>query len=194
MDLKLQAVYDEYRAKLAGQSAEWCQLRPGGDGNAWNAQELVEHLVLALRSSKHALETRIEKGRPSRGSATLIQRLRRTAVFTFRRLPRGIPAPPFVRPGLMRWGQMDGTALAEQFRHEVDSVDKILSAIRERFGNRRVAAHFLLGPLSEEEWRRFHVIHCRHHLDQLRRIEEAVSPAAPHGRGRPGTRTTASVL
>jgi hypothetical protein len=28
--------------------------------------------------------------------------------------------------------------------------------------------------MRPDQWRRFHVIHIRHHLDQLRRIEKSV--------------------
>lgn len=193
MDSQLQAVCDAYRARLAGRPVEWCQLRPRGDDRAWSPQQLVEHLVLALRSSAQVLETRIEKGRPSRASATLIQRLRRTFVFSFRKLPRGVPAPPFVQPGLLHWQPMDGTALAGQLSRQADAIEAVLAATHERFGSRRAAAHFLLGPLSAEEWRKFHVIHCRHHLAQLGRIERAIGPAASGGHRRSETRA-ASVL
>ncbi|MGB6134854.1 MAG: DinB family protein [Acidobacteriaceae bacterium] len=193
MDSELQAVCDAYRARLAGRPVEWCRLHPQADDRAWSPQEVVEHLVLALRSSAGVLQTRIEKGRPSQASATLVQRLRRTFVFTFRKLPRGAPAPPFVRPGLLHWQPMDGTALAEQFRREMDATDKVLATVRERFGSRRAASHFLLGPLSAGEWRRFHAIHCRHHLAQLQRIERAIGPAAPGGHERSETHA-ASVL
>jgi len=179
MNPELQAVCDGYRARLAGRPVEWCRLHPRGDDHAWSPQQLVEHLVLAMRSSAQVLEARIEKGRPSRANATLIQGLRRTAVLTFRRLPRGIPAPPFVRPGQLDWPPMDGSALVSRFYSEVESTARVLTVFAESFGNSRAASHFLLGPLSAEEWRRFHVIHCRHHLAQLRRIESAIGPAAP---------------
>lgn len=175
MDSELQSVCEEYRARLAGRPVEWCQLHPHGDDGAWSAQDLIEHLVLALRSSAHVLQARIEKGRPSRASATLIQRLRRTFVFTFRKLPRGAPAPPFVHPGQLHWQPMDGSTLAEQLSREMEAIETVLAATCERFGSRRAAAHFLLGPLSAEEWRIFHVIHCRHHLEQLQRIEQQIA-------------------
>jgi hypothetical protein len=33
--------------------------------------------------------------------------------------------------------------------------------------------HLYLGPLSATEWIRFMVLHTRHHLDSIRRIENA---------------------
>jgi hypothetical protein len=41
----------------------------------------------------------------------------------------------------------------------------------------RVAAHPLLGPLRVDQWRRFHVVHGCHHLEQLRSILTRVAPA-----------------
>jgi hypothetical protein len=53
-------------------------------------------------------------------------------------------------------------------------MDSLIDRCRQRFGPQRVATHFLLGTMRPDQWRRFHVIHIRHHLDQLRRIEKSV--------------------
>ena len=57
-------------------------------------------------------------------------------------------------------------------------MDDRITQCRQRFGIQRVASHFLLGPLRPDQWRRFHVVHMRHHLDQLKRIEKSVSERA----------------
>jgi hypothetical protein len=70
---------------------------------------------------------------------------------------------------------MTGNELLEILREEMDQMDHLLDDCRHRFGIQRAAAHFLLGPLRVDQWRRFHVIHFRHHLQQLQRIEKAAN-------------------
>lgn len=70
---------------------------------------------------------------------------------------------------------MDGAELADLFRQEMEAMDKLLVRCEELFGRRPAATHFLLGPLRPDQWRLFHVIHGRHHLEQLRRIQREIS-------------------
>jgi hypothetical protein len=176
------SVFDSYAAALSAQSAEWCQLHPRQDDRLWSAQEVIEHLVLTLRSSSRALEKRLERGRPTAAHRTAVQWLLQMAVLSFGRMPRGAPAPAFARPDQLHWQPMKGTQLVDLLRHEIDQMDALLDRCRQRFGLQRVATHVLLGPLRADQWRRFHVIHLRHHLGQLRRIESSVSQPATQER------------
>jgi hypothetical protein len=38
-----------------------------------------------------------------------------------------------------------------------------------------VGRHFLLGPLRVDQWRRYHVLHLRHHLRQMADVRETLS-------------------
>jgi len=162
MNSVLQSVCDAYAEALADRSSEWCQMHPQQDEAAWSAQDLIEHLVLAMSSTRQLLEARLERGRATRRRATPIQYLCRVAVLSLRRMPRGVNAPPFTVPGQTRWPSLSGAELAERLRRECEQMDQLLGACLQRFGKQRVAAHFLLGPLSAAEWRRFHSIHGRH--------------------------------
>lgn len=176
MEKGFQEICEAYRARLAGRSAGWCQAHPGDDERQWSAQQLVEHLVLALSSAGRLLEARLQKRRPTRARATLLQRILRFNMLRRGRIPRGAPAPPFVRPGLLHWPAMDGCELAEALREEMESQDALLNRCAAQFGEGAAASHFLLGPLSAKEWRRFHTLHFRHHLEQMDRIAAAVGP------------------
>lgn len=177
----LQEVYQSYSRVLANKPAEWCQLHPGGDDRRWSAQDLVQHLVLVCRSTGHVLETRLERGRPTRSRPTVLQRARQVAILGLGRMPRGRQAPPFARPGQISWPSMNGNELLENLRQEMEQMDRLLDACRDRFGIQRAATHFLLGPMRAEQWRKFHVIHFRHHLQQLNRIEKSVGePVSEH--------------
>jgi hypothetical protein len=175
----LQQVFDPYRAELATKPAEWCQLHPRQNERLWSAQELVEHLVLTCRSTSRVLEKRLQRGRPTAERSTPVQWLLQLVVLSFGRMPQGTPAPVFARPDQLHWPPMNGAELTELLRQEIDQMDAHLDACRQRFGIQRVATHFLFGPLRPDQWRRFHVVHIRHHFDQLRRIEQAVGPSVP---------------
>lgn len=171
----LQQLCDAFRAELAGKTTAWCQIHPREDDRQWSAQQLIEHLVLTFRSSSRVLETRVRKGRPTKMQPTLLERLLRYSILSRRRMPNGAAAPPFVRPGVLCWPPMDGAELADLFRQEMEAMDKLLVRCEELFGRRPAATHFLLGPLRPDQWRLFHVIHGRHHLEQLHRIQREVN-------------------
>ncbi len=170
----LQHVFDSYRADLAGKPADWCQLHPLQDERLWSAQELIEHLVLTCRSSSRVLQKRLQRSQPTGDHSTPVQWLLQLLMLSFGRMPRGAPAPIFARPDQLHWPPMNGAELTELLRQEIDQMDSLIDQCRHRFGLQRVASHFVLGPLRPDQWRRFHVIHIRHHLDQLRRIEKSV--------------------
>jgi hypothetical protein len=183
------SVFDSYAAALSAQPADWCQLHPRQDDRFWSAQELIEHLVLTLRSSSGALEKRLERGRPTAARCTPVQWMVKTAVLSSGRMPRGVSAPVFARPDQLHWTPMNGAELVQLLRQEIDRMDALLDTCRQRFGLQRIASHFLLGPLRADQWRRFHTIHIRHHLGQLRRIESSIGQAAaPSNRNQPATR------
>ncbi len=175
----LQQVFESYGDRLAPKPADWCQLHPVQNERLWNAQELIEHLALTCRSTSRTLQERLKRG-PTAAHSTPAQWILQMAVLNFGRMPRGTPAPVFARPGQLHWPPMSGVELLDQFRQEIDQMDALIDACRNRFGLQRVASHFILGPLRPDQWRRFHVIHLRHHLGQLQRIEAAVGrPATP---------------
>lgn len=174
----LQQVFDAYGPALAGRPAEWCQRHPRQDERQWSAQELIEHLVLTCRSTTRELEKRLERGRATRARSTPLQWFLQLVVLSFGRMPNGVPAPIFARPDQLHWNAQGGGELLEMLRQEMERMDERITACRERFGIQRVASHFLLGPLRPDQWRRFHVIHIRHHLDQLRRIEKLINDPA----------------
>ncbi len=174
MHAVLQQVFDSYSAELAGKPAEWCQHHPLQDERLWSAQELIEHLVLTCRSTSRVLEKRLERGRPTSERSSPVQWFLQMILLSFGRMPRGAPAPVFARPDQLHWPPMDGALLAEILRREINQMDVRLDRCRERFGLQRVATHFLLGPLRADQWRRFHVVHMRHHLGQFRRLRAAV--------------------
>jgi hypothetical protein len=179
MHAVLQQVFDSWSAELTGKPSDWCQMHPRQDDRLWSAQELIEHLVLTFRSTSRVLSKRLERGHPTRERSTAVQWALQIVVLSFGHMPRGAPAPSFARPDQLHWQPMSGAQLIEVLRQEIDQMDDLLDHCRQRFGLQRVASHFVLGPLRPDQWRRFHVVHLRHHQGQLRRLEQSIGHPAP---------------
>lgn len=65
----------------------------------------------------------------------------------------------------------------EKVRAEIGSkiadMDDFLTQCEEKFGTRKeLLDHPILGPLTGAQWRKFHVVHGRHHLKQIQTIKK----------------------
>jgi Protein of unknown function (DUF1569) len=178
----MHAVLERVVSQIAGEvrhlDAHAAQLHPRGLAYKWSAQEVIEHLVLACRLTTSALETRLNKGRISRHQKrTYLQWSLQFMILTFGTLPRGVPALEETMPTPGRFPAMSGRELSDLLRREIDAMDTVLDACRRRFGMERLGTHPWLGPLRVDQWRRFHVVHGLHHVQQLRSVVEQVAPA-----------------
>jgi hypothetical protein len=100
---------------------------------------------------------------PQLGKPDLRQRFRRLYVLGIGRFPSGIEAPPHTipRPEL-------ANEPLRRFNDALVAMDAMLTDAERRFGFRsRLLNHPILGPLTAQEWRRFHQVHGRHHLKQI---------------------------
>ena len=66
---------------------------------------------------------------------------------------------------------------AEQVKAEilqnVSRMDSVIHECETRFGRRQLLAdHPVLGPLTASEWRKFHLVHGKHHAKQIRRLKQ----------------------
>jgi hypothetical protein len=61
-----------------------------------------------------------------------------------------------------------GLQALRQFNDALVAMDATLADAEKRFGTRvKLLDHPVLGPLSADQWRRFHRTHARHHLKQV---------------------------
>ena len=177
MHAVLERVVDQISSEVGHLDAEATQLHPQGLVYKWNAQQVVEHLVMGYRLTTEALETRLRKGRLSRKHrSTYLQWALQMMILSFGAMPRGVPAldETVPKPGL--FPAMSGRELCDLLRCEIGVMDSALDACRRRFGIERVAIHPFLGPLRVDQWRRFNAVHGHHHLTQLRSVLAQVAP------------------
>ena len=170
MHAAFDSVEHAYAKALDGMTVAQARMHPGDDPNRWCAQELVEHLILSYLSTASVLEERLQKGRPTQAPRLPEQELRWRKTILTGRFPDGGKAPERVRPGQLQLGQLCGAELANRFRTALEKVDGLLCECSEKFGSQPMASHFAFGPLTADQWREFHSVHARHHLEQLNRI------------------------
>jgi hypothetical protein len=130
----------------------------------WSIAGILEHLHLSYSRSAAAIERRREKGAGAPVRArTLKQQLQQFVVVTLGYLPTGREAPKMTVPS----GRSYGDVLADLER-AFSELDESLAAAANTFGGSRpVLDHPLLGPFSVDQWRKFHLVHTRHHVKQI---------------------------
>jgi hypothetical protein len=134
----------------------------------WCAGEILEHLYLTYTGTIKGFEKVMTSGEPLVSSPSLKQRLRTLVVVGFGYMPNGRTAPERSRPKGMA---------AEEVRRQIGptmaQMVAVIAQCESRFGRGvQVLDHPILGPLSAPQWRKFHVVHGRHHHKQILRLQE----------------------
>ena len=170
MDADLEAVAAGFERVLAGRTAEDCQRHPGGDARRWDAQQIVVHLVMTYRSTGDLLRKRMELGRPVEDLKTVTQRVMQWVVIGRGFFPRGVKAPEFTLPDRVGWDAKSGAELVGELRAGLAEMDGVLVECETKYGKAPVGMHFIFGPLTAGQWRRFHRVHGLHHLKQVKAL------------------------
>ena len=137
-------------------------------GGKWSIAGIVEHLDLSYTLNIQGLEHRLRKGPGAVRKRTLRQHVTRLIITRGGYFPTGVSSPqaavpkgrPFVELGIV-------------IEPHLMLLDQRLKDVARAFGqNRPVLNHPILGPFSVADWRRFHWVHTRHHLRQIRNKSE----------------------
>jgi hypothetical protein len=170
-----------YRKNLDGKDCAFCQRCPAhsltGQGTAWSTQEVVEHLVLTYRSTGALFDRYLTRNSPTQNSRNMKHRALQLLVIRCGGFPRGVQAPELVRPGKTDMPAMTGNELSTWMKAELEAVDAKIEKSSQLFGKQPFASHFIFGPLTAEQWRRFHFVHGKHHLAQVKRIRKQTAAA-----------------
>ena len=165
MDPRLQKLEQEIASAMVGMSAEQTIAHPPGK---WCAAEVLEHLYLTYTGTIKGFQRVCEAGKPLVTTATWAQRGRTLVVVGFGHMPSGRESPTVARPRGMP---------AEKVRAEIGpkiiEMDSIIARCCEELGSRRkLLDHPVLGPLTGDQWRKFHLVHGLHHVKQLWRLRQ----------------------
>jgi hypothetical protein len=161
MDSYLEGLQRELEEATGGAAADGLAQAPAGK---WSAAQILEHLLLTYQNTNRGLAKCLAQGAPLATRGTLKHRLAALLVVNLGYLPGGRKAPERVTPRGM---------LPEEVRQaiapELQKMDSGLDACERRFGARtKIMDHLFLGPLTANEWRKFHWVHGRHHARQIR--------------------------
>lgn len=170
-----QSAFDEVTAELSRFDSTSANVHPWGRPHCWSVHQIVEHLVLSMNQTREALEERLTKGRPGRN----LQRSRtewalQLMILSAGHMPKGVGAPQEITPNA-GMPQARVRELTARLESAIESLDTTLDQCRQRFGMERVGRQFLLGPLRVDQWRRYHVLHLRHHLKQMADVRQTLS-------------------
>ena len=164
MDFYLQRLQNAISSATAGMDAEKLAMR--AEEGKWSVAEILEHLYLTYTGTIKGFEKCLEAGKPLARIPTLQDRVRTTVVVKCGYMPDGRKAPQNAVPR----GLPPERVLAE-VAGKITAMDAIITEAESKFGcGCRLLDHPILGPLQAREWRKFHWVHGRHHLKQVRRL------------------------
>lgn len=130
----------------------------------WSAAQILEHLFLTYKHTNRGLAKCAEQGTPLASKATLKDRFAALLVVNLGYLPEGRKAPERTIPQGLLSDDVQKAVLAE-----LQAMGSALDDCERRFGARtKIMDHPFLGPLTANQWRKFHWVHGRHHARQIR--------------------------
>jgi hypothetical protein len=150
-----------------GMTEEQLTCRPEGK---WNSAQILEHLSLAFGGTAKAFERAVAEGKPLGDKPNFAQRIKDFLVLEIGYFPKGRTAPTVVTPK----GEMGGLEALAHIRENLVRMDKAHGECRQKVSRERcIANHPVLGPLTLEQWPKFHRVHTLHHMKQVRTIRAA---------------------
>jgi hypothetical protein len=166
MDSHLEKLRLAVESAAEGISTEQLSWHPT---DKWCAAEVLEHLHLTYSGTIRGFTRVMQGGKVlASGPSSMKQWLRNLVVVGFGHMPEGREAPATTLPrGLP----------VETVRSEVGAkiveMDAIIAQCEARFGRSvRLLDHPILGPLTATQWRKFHLVHGRHHAKQILRLRQ----------------------
>ena len=160
MNSYLERLRQELEATMAPLSAEGLPQTPDGK---WSAAQIAEHLFLTYKGTSAGLAKCLETG-PTARRATVRDRMSAMLVVGFSYLPGGRKSPERAMP---KGASLDD--VRRDIQVQLQKMGAALDDCERRFGSRtKIMDHPFIGPLTADEWRKFHYVHGRHHMRQIR--------------------------
>ncbi|MGD0212578.1 MAG: DinB family protein [Terriglobales bacterium] len=161
MDSYLERLRQELEDAMEGATPNSWVLAAAGK---WNAAQILEHLYLTYQGTNRGMAKCLQQATPLATRATLQQRIGRLVVLNLGYMPGGRKAPERAIPR-----GMPPEEVRQAIAQELQKMGSGLDDCERRFGARtKLMDHLFLGPLTAQEWRRFHWVHGRHHARQIR--------------------------
>jgi len=162
----LKSALEPLAEQIVPLSLEEAQIPPTPGQGRWCAQQILEHLILSYRMTSSELCRQIKNGRVPKNRRNLLEFLLRLQTVGLGFMPSGIPAIKSLRP--VNYEPQAGAAVAARFLQTAEEMDALLVTCRKTFGIQACGEHPFFGIMRVDEWRRYHAVHAKHHLPQLR--------------------------
>jgi hypothetical protein len=161
MDSYLERLRQELEDAIGGASPSALAQAPVGK---WSAAQILEHLFLTYKNTNRGLAKCLEGGAPLVTRATLKARVGKLIVVNLGHMPAGRKAPERAIPR-----GMPPEEVQQAVAPELQRMGSGLDDCERRFGaGTKIMDNPFLGPLTANEWRKFHWVHGRHHARQIR--------------------------
>jgi hypothetical protein len=179
MDSRLEDLKQALDSAVEGMSSEQLNWHPP---DKWCAAEVLEHLYLTYTGTIKGFEKLMQAGRPPSTRASMRHYIRTFVVVGLGHMPTGRKSPAVAQPR-----GLPAEKVLTEVGTKLVAMDAIIAECEARFGRRvDLLDHPILGPLTATQWRKFHLVHGRHHQKQLLRLREgAFAGLKPDSRLRP---------
>ena len=134
----------------------------------WSPAQILEHLNLSYTGTIKGLERCLQSGSTSASADRSRTRWRRLLIVNVGYFPPGRKSPERALPR----GAPPEKITAEILGN-VARMDDLVQQCQARFGRNPVMDHPVLGPLTPAEWRKFHLVHGKHHARQIHKLKTA---------------------
>lgn len=162
----LDRLQEEIAAATRGMTVQDLERHPPGK---WSTAQVLEHLYLSYAGTARGLKRCLEEGRPLATTSTLSQRAQTLIVTRFSYMPTGRTAPKQATPR-----GMPAEQVVAEICPAIREMEELIGQCETRFGRGVILDHPILGPMTAQEWRKFHWVHGRHHVKQIRRLKSEV--------------------
>lgn len=153
------ALIDEATAGITDAELAW-----HAEGK-WPPATILEHLSMAFAGTAKGLKRTLDAGKIECRRRTAKECIMQLATTGFGYMPEGRTAPKQATPT----GEMTGAQAMLVIRENLSAMDSAISRAAGKFGTRRkIMVHPILGPLTLAQWTKFHYVHTRHHMKQVR--------------------------
>jgi DinB family protein len=161
MDSYLTRLQQELEDAIAGATPADLGRGPAGK---WTPAQILEHLYRTYRGTNYGIAKCLEKGTPLVTRATLKHRVGTFLICDLGYVPGGRKSPERAMPQGMPIEE-----ILQSIFLELQTLDSGLVKLETQFGAKtKVFDHPLIGPLTTDQWRKFHLAHGRHHARQIR--------------------------
>ncbi len=134
----------------------------------WSPAEILEHLGLTYKGTAKNMERSLAAGKPLGGRPTVKQRLIDVLVLDVGYFPTGRNSPEGAKPK-----GISGEQILAEINGWLADMDAVIQNCEAKFGRRAfVADHPALGPITMQQWPKFHWVHGMHHIRQIFRMRK----------------------